>query len=316
MAFGGAALKATQTFLYTLCFCCAGIILGIYSYFLSVEADRNVAIPQWQKAVEGISGIGVVYTIFAIILTCFLGGKAFFAFLAIVLDILLCAGFIALAVLTRDGARSCSGNNVRSPFGTGNANTRGNFGQNGFGTGEGENVTYASSIGFACRLNKVCFAVAIIGAFLFLISAAVQLWLGKHHQKEKKYGPSPKNNYKSGSGNRWFKRKSKAPKHTHDSYTKDAELGAVGAGTGGPAAGHQEYDVEHHKVIGHHHNNADFRPSHETGTTVGGPLEIIGNKYETTTPTHPTTGGYHTGPTGTHVNPYGYENNRTTGTNF
>jgi hypothetical protein len=141
MAFGGAALKLFQTFLYVLCFCCAAIILGIYSYFLSVQADRNVSIPQWQKAVEGMSGIGVVYTIFAIILTCCLGGKTFFAFLAVLFDVLLCAAFVAIAVMTRDGAQKCTGNSVDSPLGSGPANSHGSFGVNGFGTGKGENVS-------------------------------------------------------------------------------------------------------------------------------------------------------------------------------
>jgi len=289
MAFGGAALKLTQTFFYTLCFLCSGIILGIYSYFLSVQADRNGAIPQWQKAVEGISGIGCVYTIFAVVLTCCLGGKTFFAFLAIVMDLLLTAGFVAIAVMTRHGAGSCSGSNVNSPLGSGDSSAKGGYGTNGFGTGSGENVTYSSSIGFACRLNKVAFAVAVIGAFLFIISALVQLWLGRHHQKEKRYGPSPSNNYTTGSGNRWFKR-NRGPKTTNQAYQKDAELGAVGAG--GLAAAHHD----------------DFRPSHETGTTVGGPTgTFTDHKYETQ-PTIPTTGGYHTGPTGSTVNPYGYEN--------
>jgi len=313
MAFGGAALKLTQTFFYTLCFLCSGIILGIFSYFLSVQADRNATIPKWEKAVEGISGIGCVYTIFAIILTCCLGGKTFFAFLAIVMDLLLTAGFVAIAVMTRDGAQKCTGSNVNSPLGNGDASAHGSFGKNGFGTGNGENVTYASSIGFACRLNKVVFAVAIIGAFLFFIGAIVQLWLGRHHQKEKRFGPSPKNNYTTGSGNKWFRRK-RGPKTTNAAYQKDAELGAVGAvgavGAGGLAAGH--------------HN--DFRPSYETGTTVGGPTgTFTDHKYETQ-PSIPTTGGYHTGPTGTSVNPYGYDNvhtaphtvphHPTTGTNF
>jgi len=304
--FGGAALKVTQTFFYTLCFLCAGIILGIYSYFLSVQADRNASIPQWQKAVEGISGIAVVYSIFAVVLTCCLGGKIFFAFLGIVMDLLLTAGLLAIAVMTRDGAQKCTGSNVDSPLGSGDASAHGSFGKNGFGTGNGENVTYASSIGFACKLNKVVFAVAIIGAFLFLISAIMQLWLARHHQKEKRFGPSPSNNYTKGSGNKWFRRK-RSPKTTHAAYQKDAELGAVGAG--GLAAGH----------------HADFRPSHETGTTVGAPTgTFTDHKYETQ-PTIPTTGGYHTGPTGTSVNPYGYDNahtaphtvpHNTAGTNF
>jgi len=123
MAFGGTALKLVQTFFYTLCFLCSGIILGIYSYFLSVQADRSISIPQWQKAVEGMSGIGVVYTIFAIVLTCCLGGKAFFAFIAIVMDLLLTAGFVAIAVLTRSGAQKCTGNSVDSPLGSGDADS-------------------------------------------------------------------------------------------------------------------------------------------------------------------------------------------------
>ncbi|QDS73803.1 hypothetical protein FKW77_005931 [Venturia effusa] len=294
MAFGGAALKLVQTFFYVLLFCCSGIILGIYSYFLAVQADHDTPIPRSHKAIEGMSGIGVVYTIFAVVLTCCLGGKRFFAFLAILLDILLCGAFIAIAVLTRDGTRSCSGNNVRSPLGNGPSGERAGYGSSGFGTGSNQNVTYAASNGFACRLNKVCFAVAVIGAFLFLFSALTQLWLARHHRREKRYGPSPKNNYTSGTsaGGSWFKRRraTKANKHA----SPDAELGA---GAGLPA---------------HHVQHADaVRTSHETGytgTTAGGTYS--GEKYETTHPTHtiPTNGGYHTGPTGTSVNPYGYDN--------
>lgn len=161
---GGAALRIFETVLYALTFCCAGIILGFYSYFLAVLSDRNAPMSNSAKAVEGISGAAVLFLIFAIVLTCFLGGIRFFAFLAIALDILFAAGFIAIAVLTRDGVRSCTGDDVRSPLGNGNANSRGSFGSNGFGTGENENVTYSVSVGTACNYNKVCFAVAIIGA--------------------------------------------------------------------------------------------------------------------------------------------------------
>merc|ERR1711881_426257 len=129
---------------------------------------------------------------FAVILTCCLGGKAFFAFLAIVLDILLCGAFIAIAVLTRDGANSCSGN-VDTPLGS--------------GPGEGENVTYSVSLRTACLYNKACFVVAIIGACIFAISALTHVWLARNHQREKKFGPSPKNNYTAGSGSKWFKRR-------------------------------------------------------------------------------------------------------------
>jgi len=108
MALGGAALKLFQTILYAIEFVCAAVILGIYSYFLSVLADRDAQIYAWVKAVEGISGAAVLYTLFAVLLTCCLGGKAFFAFVAIVLDVLFCAAFVVLAILTRDGAHSCT----------------------------------------------------------------------------------------------------------------------------------------------------------------------------------------------------------------
>jgi hypothetical protein len=288
--------------LYALCFACSAIILGFYSYFMAIQADRNVTIPRWQQAVEGISGVGVLYTIFAVILTCCLGGKAIFAFLAIILDILLFGAFIAIAVMTRDGADSCTGN-VDTPLGSGPANSRGSFGTNGFGTGNGENVTYAVSLGTACRYNTVCFAVAIIGAFLFLISAVMQLWLGRHHKREKAFGPSPTNNYTSGSGGKWFKRR-RGPKTTHAAYAKDAEA------TGGLAAPTTT-------------GAGEFRPSHETGTTAGyGDSTYVGSKYEphdshVPQAAIPTTAGYHTAPTGTGVNPYdGGYNQRTAATNY
>jgi hypothetical protein len=260
MGLGGATLKLLQTFLYALEFCCAAVVLGIYSYFLAVLSDHDVNIPAWEKAVEGMSGIGVLYTIFAVVLTCCLGGIAFFAFVAIVMDILLCAAFIGLAILTRRGANSCTGSSVHTPIGTGPSDIHGAPG----------GQRYSISFGTACRLNTAAFAVSIIGAFLFLISAFMQLWLGRHHQREKRFGPSPANNYTYGSGNKWFKRR-RGPKTTQAAYAKDTE---VAGGLNAPDA-----------------------PAHETGYTG-------------------TTGGYHTGPVGTSVNPYGYDNHRPTATNY
>ena len=121
---------------------------------------------------------------------------------------------------------------------------------------------------------------------LFVISALIQLAIGRNHQREKRFGPSPRNNYTSGSGNKWFRRR-RGPKTTRDAYAKDAETGIVGAGA------------------------ADLRPSHETGytgSTAANSAPYTHDKY--TTPAMPT-GGYHTAPTGTGTNPYGYDNTRT-----
>jgi hypothetical protein len=152
-----------------------------------------------------------------------LGGITGFAIVAIVLDILFAAAMIAVAVLTRDGADSCRGD-VQTPLGDGPATANNGFGGNGFGGDQGENYTYAVDLGTACKLNTAVFAVAIIAAFLFLCTAAMQVMLMRHHKKEKRLGPSPSNNYTSGYGKGLFSRKKKtAP------VTKDAEAGTVGA---------------------------------------------------------------------------------------
>jgi len=316
--FGGLALRGTQMFLYFIAFCCSAIILGFYSYFLSVQADRSGSIPRWEKAVEGISGAAVLYTIAATVLTCCIGGVSFFAFLGIVLDVLFAAAFIAVAVLTRDGAHSCTGSNVRSPLGSGPDDQ----GSNGF---DSDNVTYAVTNGTACRFNKASFSVAIIGAFVFLIAAVFQLFLGKHHKKEKRFGPSPSNGYTHGSsGNRRFWQRKR----------KGTAAGAVGGAAAGSAL-HKDVEAGHGGLTADHY--VDTRPSHDTaftGSTVTAPGAAmhgtaVGNKYDPTVTsghgthgalgTHGTHGthGYHTAPTGTAVNPYGYENTHpTTSTNY
>lgn len=278
MALGGAALKLFQTVLYAIEFCCAGIILGIYSYFLATLADRDLTIYTWAKAVEGMSGAAVLYTIFAVLLTCCLGGKSLFAFIAMLLDLLFCGAFIAIAVLTRDGAHSCSGY-VKTPLGNGQSNTK-----QGFDNASGDQqYTYAVSLGTACRLNTACFAVAIAGALLFLLSTLVQLALARHHKKEKRFGPSPANNYTSGRGKGFFGRRGRK---ANGGSLRDPEMSA---GAGGLAAG-----------------THDVRPSHDTAYT--GSTVAANGAYE---PSHkPVTGGYHTAPTGT------YAAHNTTATNY
>lgn len=95
-----------------------------------------------------------MYTLIALVLTCFLGGFAFFAFIGIALDLLFMGAFIAVAVMTRDGASSCKGNFVKTPLGSGNPSSHvGNQG-----------AVWTASLHTLCRLETVVFAVAIIGA--------------------------------------------------------------------------------------------------------------------------------------------------------
>jgi len=321
---GGLALKGLQTIIRCLQFCCAGLILALFSYFLAVLADRDLNIAAWKKAVEGMSGAACLYTIFAILLTCFLGGITFFAFLGTILDICFIGCFVAIAVLTRSGAHSCSGM-VHTPLGYGNADTgAAGYGSDGFGVGSGKNVTYAPNLKQACRMQKACFAVAIIAAFLFLVSLLLDFFMARHHQKEKRYGPGPNNDYTSGSGRRGglfsFRRnKSRKVKTTRDAEARDAELAAAGAGTGG-------YEKHHHNANGLN-GTTGTAGTHNTvpATTYEAP-----NTYEPTNtyaapagirPSHDTaysgatqTENYGYG-AGAH-NPYKYDNNATTGTNY
>ncbi|KAL6249483.1 hypothetical protein RBB50_003336 [Rhinocladiella similis] len=239
MAFGGALLRFGQTGLRILEFACAAIVLGIFSYFLAVLSKHDIHIPTWEKAVEGMSGAACLYLIFCILLTIFLGAIRFFAFIAIFLDICFVGCFAAIAYYTRHGANSCKGF-VNTPLGRGIDN---------------EEAPGAGDWGYVCSLNTAVFAVALVNVFLFLITAVVQFLLARHHQKEKRFGPSPSNNYTSGTGRRpfWRRNRNKAPRGT-----RDAEMATGGAGAGAVAAD------SHH--LGHHHGTT-VRPSHETGMT-------------------------------------------------
>jgi hypothetical protein len=157
MAFGGLALKSVSWFLRIVEFCCAAIILGIFSYFLAALSNRNLSIDTYIRAVEGISGAAVLYTIFALLLVCCLGGIAFFSALGMLLDLAFTGAFIYLAYATRHGSGSCGGI-VNTPIGTGDANTAIVVGNSSSG------FVHLPSLYTACRLNTACFAVSIIGA--------------------------------------------------------------------------------------------------------------------------------------------------------
>ncbi|KAK5717603.1 hypothetical protein LTR17_015956 [Elasticomyces elasticus] len=304
--FKGGALRIAQSFLYALLFCCSVIMLGIYSYFLATLAHRDLKIPRQWQAVEGISGAAVLYLIMATLFTCCLGGIAIFAFLAIVLDILFCGAMIAVAVLTRQGAKSCSGN-VRTPIGDGPANALGVNGDTFLG----------ASLRAACKMNTAVFAVSIIAAILFLVTAAMQLLLVRNRKKEKRYGPGPDNNYTSGSGKKqggMFARKNKNRDMSNEMHEKDSEVGTVVGGTDAAML-----------AAAHH----DIRPSHDstmTGSTAAAPGNASPyNKFAPIDPPHhdelalphgappATHGNYYSQPQSTGINNhYGYDNNTTT----
>lgn len=163
MAAGGVFLRFLNLFIRILQLCASVIILGIYSYFLAVLADHDLSIAKWMRAVEGLSGAATLYSLLGSIFTCFLGGVAFFAGIAVVLDIAFVGAMIAIAVLTRDGTQKCTGY-VNTPLGSGQADAKAQgYGSGGFGVGHGKDLIYMPKLGMTCRLEKAVFAISIIG---------------------------------------------------------------------------------------------------------------------------------------------------------
>lgn len=157
------AIRVANFALRLLQLCVSVIILGIFAYFLAVLADYDLQTQRWIKAVAGISGAATFYTLLGSIFTLSLGSHPFFAGLAMVLDFSFMVAFIAIAIMARNGTESCTGY-VHTPLGNGEANdSASGFGPGGFGTGDGEQLTYMPSLRSACKLQKGAFAVSIIG---------------------------------------------------------------------------------------------------------------------------------------------------------
>lgn len=155
MAFlGGAFLRTLQTLIRTVQLLASILILGIYSYVLAVLSHHHIPIADRYRAVEGMSGSAVLYGLFAVLLTLFLGGFTFFGFLAVLLDVCFIGCFIAISWFNRGGTQSCSGF-VRTPFGDGdssNGKSSPLYNKNGFGP----------NLHKSCQLEKAVLAVAIV----------------------------------------------------------------------------------------------------------------------------------------------------------
>lgn len=315
MAGGGIALKSLALFCRFVQFCCAAIILGIYSYFLATLRNHSFHIDTFIRAVEGISGAAVLYTLFALFFVCFLGGVAFFSVLGMLFDLAFIGAFIYVAYANRGGDGSCKGL-VRTPFGDGDANTNNPI------VGASNGFTRLPSLHTACKLETACFAVAIVATVFFLFTILTEFGLIKHHRHERRYGPSPNNGYTAGSPKRRFwQRKPKhdgayaekanpdalpshaAPSDVRDSYATDTT--AVGG------AGHQEPAVSKYGAAGNYGagmQRAEVGVPQHSGV-VGSGANGAGYGHQTTSTTHvPPQGGY------TAYNPTSANTASTTGT--
>ncbi|KAK2590971.1 hypothetical protein QQS21_011330 [Conoideocrella luteorostrata] len=246
------ALKSVQWFIRGVQLLCAAVVLGIFSYFLAALHNHDLQIDTSIRAVEGISGAAVLYTLVGLLFLCCVAGLAFTSFIAIVLDFCFIGCFIYVAVVNKHGAGSCSGY-VDTPFGAGQSGKKAS-GSDGF--------TALPSFHTACRLQTACMAVSIIAIFFFIFSMLMEVVLVRNHRKEKRFGPGPQNNYTSGSGSKGgffgrFRRNKNAevdesnhlPQHTHpdqldhDRQSYGTEHTAVNHDGRGPSADYQKQEV-------------------------------------------------------------------------
>ncbi|KAL2256030.1 hypothetical protein VTK26DRAFT_8913 [Humicola hyalothermophila] len=194
-AAAGFCLRATQLFVRSVQFGCGAIVFGIFSYFLATLHNHDLPIDVWVRAVEGISGAAVVYTILSILIHFCAPGHRFPSFVQICLDVLFIAGFIYVAVANRAGASSCQGE-VDTPYGRGNADTNESVDSSTSG------ITQLPSFRLACKLETAVLAVSIIAVFFFIFSPFLSVALVRHRRKQKRLVSSLDNNYTSGFGTR------------------------------------------------------------------------------------------------------------------
>lgn len=153
----GFCLAAAQWLVRIIQFCCAAIVLALFSYFLATLNNHDMHIGIWVRVVEGISGVGVVYTVLTFIFICCASGRRFPSFIMMVMDVLFIAGFVYIAVVNRGGASSCTGE-VDTVFGKGNADT------NELVDNDDNIFTKVPSLRQACKMETATLAVSIIAA--------------------------------------------------------------------------------------------------------------------------------------------------------
>jgi hypothetical protein len=294
----GFCLKFLQWTIRGIQFLCAALILGVYSYFLAALHNHDINSSNQVRAVEGIAGSAVLYTLIALLLLCCVAGFAFTSFVAIVLDLAFIGAFIYVAVANRGGAGSCQGY-LDTPFGRGRASEVAEGNRGGF--------TRLPSYHTACRLQTACLAVSIIAIGFFALSILMEVALVRHHRKEKRFGPSPHNNYTSGAGKRTetaggagffsrvFRRRGAggAKRYNEDALPQHASPDQLGDG------GRQSYATETTAV----NNDAGYAAGHhkpETGYGYNGATTAntgingnTGNHHTAgTVPLQPPTGNY------------------------
>lgn len=265
-------------------FGCAAIVLALFSYFLATLNSHGLHIDDWIRAVEGISGSAVLYTVLCFLVLCCAAGHPVTSLLTMGLDVCFAGAFIYVASANRGGASSCT-RTVNTPFGTGDADS------GRVDDGKGGSVS-VPNLRQACQMQTACLAVSIVAIFFFLFSIITEYGLIRHRRKERRFGPGPANGYTEGYGKRRFfgfgpRRRttndmsSTLPEHPHPDAVRESyatERTRVGTATSTAGADANKFDTMNY--AGHDVGTASTRPpvtGTRTETGTGG--AVAGSGY-------------------------------------
>ncbi|KAM5341490.1 hypothetical protein ACJ41O_014521 [Fusarium nematophilum] len=169
-----AGLKCLQWLLRGVQLFSSALILSVYSYFLATLAAHDFDISTSIRAVEGISGSGVLYGILGVLLACCVGGFPLASVIAIVLDTAFFGCFVYVAVANKHGGGGCKGE-VDTPYGKGLARSR----------VKGRRGSLAlPTYRVACQLQTACLAAAVISIVFYFISCLVSIALSRQYYKK------------------------------------------------------------------------------------------------------------------------------------
>lgn len=136
---------------------CAIVILSITCYFISTQDNRELTIHVWERAVAGITGAALLWFIAQIALLCCLAGFPITSGITMLVDVAFIGAHMYVAWAYRDGASSCQGDNVETPYGTGEDNWK--IAEHVEGN---DGWTRLPTYRVACNMTRASLAVAII----------------------------------------------------------------------------------------------------------------------------------------------------------
>ncbi|KAL8733767.1 MAG: hypothetical protein Q9166_001961 [cf. Caloplaca sp. 2 TL-2023] len=156
----GVAFRELIGFVRGLQFVGSSLVTGIAIYWLIVLTNHHAGNPIWIRAVAGMSGAGILQSLFGAVLVFYFANNRVLTALACIIDIIIVSHFTAIAALaslSKAGSRSCGGRMPPSLLGPGNRIT--------------------------CWLMMVVFVTSIVMAPLFVASAVLQVLMHRHHRR-------------------------------------------------------------------------------------------------------------------------------------